>query len=67
MVSPVIIQRFKRYGTALVVLYVLYLVKSAAGINISSDYSAPDLLKWPIHGIMEAQGHNPHAFRYNIF
>jgi hypothetical protein len=67
MARPEMIKRFKRYGSALVVLYVLYLVKSAAGLDISSQYSAPDFLKRPIRGIMEAQAHNPHAFHRSIF
>jgi hypothetical protein len=67
MTSPKMIKRFKRYGSALVVLYGLYLVKSAVGIDISSQYGAPEFLKWPIRGIMEAQAHNPHAFHRSIF
>jgi hypothetical protein len=60
-------KRSQRYMAALAILYVLYLIKSAAGINISSQYSAPDFVKWPVQGIIEAQGRNPHGFHYSIF
>jgi hypothetical protein len=60
-------KRLQRYASALAILYVLYLIKSAAGINISSQYSAPDFVKWPIQEIIAAQGRNPHGFHYSIF
>ena len=36
-------------------LYALYLVKSAMGINILANYSAPAWVKLPIASIMEAR------------
>jgi hypothetical protein len=36
----------------LVVLYLLYLVKSALGINLSDRYSAWDFLKFPIWDLL---------------
>jgi hypothetical protein len=65
--SSKMLNPFKRYGLALLVVYGLYLAKSASGINISSQYSAPDIFKLPIHDIMEAHARDPKAFRFNLF
>ncbi|MBE9029648.1 hypothetical protein IQ266_07890 [filamentous cyanobacterium LEGE 11480] len=37
------------------ILYALYLTKSAMGINLSANYSAPSLLKLPISNILEGR------------
>ncbi|MGV0029299.1 hypothetical protein [Phormidesmis priestleyi] len=34
-------------------LYVLYLVKSALGINLSQRYTAWEFVKYPVHSFIE--------------
>lgn len=36
-------------------LYVLYLIKSALGINLLANYSAPRVFKWPIRPVLDAR------------
>jgi hypothetical protein len=45
-------QRFRQIFLAFFLLYLLYLVKSALGINISDRYSAWGFLKLPIQPIL---------------
>ena len=46
-------KRFRQILTAVFLLYLVYLVKSALGINISDRYSAWSFLKLPIQPILD--------------
>jgi hypothetical protein len=48
----------KRFGTLVLLVYGLYLIKSAMGINISNSKTAPDWLKLPIAPILKAHDHD---------
>ncbi len=41
--------RFRSILLILLGLYLLYLIKTAAGINLSQRYSGWDFLKWPVN------------------
>jgi hypothetical protein len=43
------VKYFSRSISILLVLYVLYLVKTSMGIDISSRYSAWEFVKAPVH------------------
>jgi hypothetical protein len=49
------INRVYRAGRWILGLYALYLIKSAMGINILPNVSAPRILKLPIAPIMQAR------------
>jgi hypothetical protein len=53
--KPSAIARSRQFIALAIVLYGLYLVKSAWGINITDRYSAPWWVKLPIASIMEAR------------
>jgi hypothetical protein len=48
----------KRFASLTFGLYALYLIKSAVGINIAPNYSAPWWVKLPVAPIMAAR--DPH-------
>ncbi|HEY9627673.1 MAG TPA: hypothetical protein V6C84_10255 [Coleofasciculaceae cyanobacterium] len=52
------IKTFRTVAFILFSLYLLYLVKSALGINLSDRYSAWAIFKLPIQSILDARSHS---------
>jgi hypothetical protein len=50
-------KRLQQIALILFSLYLLYLIKSAVGINLSDRYSAWGFVKLPIQPILRARAH----------
>ncbi|HEY9623343.1 MAG TPA: hypothetical protein V6C78_23505 [Crinalium sp.] len=49
-------KHLRRFVLLILGLYLLYLVKSALGINLSERYHAADILKMPLRVLVRQQG-----------
>ena len=61
--------KFKKLSSVMVGFYIVYLGKSALGINLLADYSAPQFLKAPfstIDCILPIEGNYCHKPKRNI-
>jgi hypothetical protein len=57
LACPQMIKILRNLALILFLLYLLYLVKSALGINLSDRYSAWAIFKLPIQPILDARSH----------
>ena len=61
--------KFKKLSLMMVSIYLLYLGKSALGINLSDKYSAPQLFKAPFAAmdcILPIEGNYCHQFKRKV-
>ncbi|NJR64369.1 MAG: hypothetical protein HC772_02000 [Leptolyngbyaceae cyanobacterium CRU_2_3] len=52
-----IMKRLQQIGLVLFSLYLLYLMKTAMGINLSNRYSAWAIFKLPVQTVLDGRSH----------